>query len=310
MGITAVVDHRDAAIDLIGYDYLHRRHRNSTFAWEALQKAAESASGTRVIISNELFAWLDLTEVQRLIEALGPDRTRVVYCARSLEHLANSFWHEQVVRGGTSSRIEWLQELRAADGRPDNLEHPAARFWHAEDPAALARRWGGVIGPDRITCVVLSDRDPRATLDRIDHAFGLPQSELPRGVRIENRSTSPERLEALVRFNRRIAAMRVPRRFRATLARYAHEQLVARHGAPTGVQGLSNEVRAWFEERQSRSFNEMRELGIDVVGGLDESFTSETPSMNLSPLQETIGVSWRSIVSRVIRRFVQRLTRL
>jgi hypothetical protein len=309
VGITVVVEHRDAAIDLIGHDYLHQRTWNSTFAWQALQEAVESAPGTRVIISNELFAWLEQASVRTLIEALGPDRTRVIFCTRSLEHLATSFWHELVIRGGTSSRNEWFQELRAADGRIDSLENPAARFWHAEDPAALARRWGGVIGPDRMTCVVVSERDPRATLDRIDHALGLPQSELPRGVRVENRSTSPERLEALVRFNRRIAAMRVPRQFRATLARYAHEQLLARHESPAGTQRLSNEVRAWCEERQSRSFNELRELGIDVVGELDERFTSEARSMNSSPLHQTIEVSWRAIVSRVIRRLVQRLTR-
>jgi hypothetical protein len=308
-GITVVVEHRDAAIDLIGHDYLNRRTRSSTFAWKALQKAVESAPGTRVIISNELFAWLDQANVQTLIEALGPGRTRVIFCARSLEHLATSFWHELVIRGGTNSRNEWFKELRAADGRPDNLEHPAARFWHAEDPAALARRWGGVIGPDRMTCVVVSERDPRATLDRIDHALGLPQIELPRGVRVSNRSTSPERLEALVRFNRRIAAMRLPLRFRATLARYAHEQLAARHESPAGVQGLSNEMRAWCAERQSRTFKEVRELGIDVVGSLDEHFISETPLFNLSPLQQAIEVSWRAIVSRVIRRIVQRLTR-
>lgn len=309
VGITVVVEHRDAAIDLIGHDFLHRRTWNSTFAWQALQEAVESAPGTRVIISNELFAWLDQASVRTLIEALGPDRTRVIFCTRSLEHLATSFWHELVIRGGTSSRNEWFQELRTADGRIDSLENPAARFWHAEDPAALARRWGGVIGPDRMTCVVVSERDPRATLDRIDHALGLPQSELPRGVRVENRSTSPERLEALVRFNRRIAAMRIPRRFRATIARYAHEQLLARHESPAGTQRLSNEVRAWCEERQSRSFNELRELGIDVVGELDERFTSEARSMNSSPLHQTIEVSWRAIVSRVIRRLVQRLTR-
>lgn len=309
VGITVVVEHRDAAIDLIGHDYLHRRTRSSTFAWNALQEAVESAPATRVIISNELFAWLDQASIQTLIEALGPDRTRVVFCARSLEQLAASFWHELAIRGGTSSRNEWFQELRAADGRIDSLENSAARFWHAEDPAALARRWGGVIGPDRLTCVVVSERDPRATLDRIDHALGLPQIELPRGVSVENRSTSPERLEALVRFNRRIAAMRVPRRFRATLARYAHEQLVARHEPAAGVQGLSQEVRAWCEERQSRSFNEMRELGVKVVGNLDERYTSETLSVNLSPLHRTIEVRWRAIVARVIRRVVQRLTR-
>lgn len=302
-----IIEHRDAAIELIGHDYLQRQQRNSRHAWNALRGEVASASGNRVIISNEMFSWLNQAKAQEVVNALNANNTRVVIGIRRMENLVTSFWHEVVIRGGTCTLSEWIQELRSADGNIGHLEDPSYRFCHSENSAVLARRWSEVVGQDRVTCVVISEKHPSETLRRFDEALGLTRTDAPPVARVENRSAGYEHLVALVRFNRIIARTAVPKKFRATLARYAHEQLTSRQGIPYGTPWLSREDRVWCAERQSTTINELRKLGVDVIGDLRELVAQETEPTAPRSQPEPVNVDAVAIAIRVIRSLVRRL---
>lgn len=306
-GTKIIIEHRDAAIELIGHDYLQRQRRSSRRAWNALQGEVASASGNRVIVSNEMFSWLNQTDAQEMVNALNSNDTRVVIGIRLMEKLVTSFWYEVVIRGGTCTLSEWIQELRSADGNIGNLEDPSFRFWHLENSALLAHRWSEVVGRDRVTCVVISEKHPGETLRRFDEALGLTTTGAPSVARVENRSAGYEHLVALVRFNRKIARTAVPKKFRATLARYAHEQLTSRQDIPYSTPWLSREDRAWCAERQSTTMNELSKLGVNVIGDLRDLVAPETELTVPRSHREPVNVDAVAIATRVIRSLVRRL---
>lgn len=308
-GIDVIVEHRDAAIELIGHDYLNRRRQRTTHAWKALQEAVQSANGNRVLISNEMFAWLNQTNAEELINVLGKNSLRVVFGIRLMENLVSSFWHEVIIRGGTCTLAEWIQEIRSVDGHIGNLDDSALRFWHSEDAATLARRWAEVIGHDRVTCVVISERDPSITLGRFDEALGLSSTKILPVTRVENKSSSQAHFDALVRFNRSVARMGISNRYRLALARFAHEQLLTRHDLPRDTPWLSREDRAWCAQRQSRMVDELSALGINVVGDFRDLAVSDRELTGARPRGEGVRVNLLPIASRVIRGLLRRLSR-
>jgi hypothetical protein len=308
-GVRVITKHRDAVTDLIGYDYLRMAAVGPTGSWPALQQAATSAHGERVIISNELLAWLNDAEVSEATDALGRDRVRVIFSMRSLPALVASYWHEFVTRGGSISLSEWCHTLISTDGQTGDLSDSSIRFWQSEDSALLARRWANVLGSDRVTCVYVAEGNPKLTLTRITDAFGISadQSEAP--VRIENQSASQQALEALQQFNQLVERFRIPYRFRHALARYAREQLEAR-GAYVGPKPrVPEEFLAAFSVRQERMVRELQATGVRVVGeesDLTVAAREASPSEPVAPSAQ-IRIELGPLAVRVVRRVFERL---
>ena len=311
-GIRVITKHRDAVIDLIGYDYLRMNTAQTTGSWAALQQATSSARGERVLISNELFAWLGDAEVSAVADALGRDRLRVVFNMRSLTALVASYWHEYVTWGGASSLSEWCRTLIGSDGRPGNLSDPSVRFWQSEDSALLARRWANVLGSDRVTCVFVVEGNPKLTLARITDAFGIAADQSAAKVRIENQSASQRALDALQQFNRLVERFRMPYRFRQTLARYAREQLEARGAHRGSKPRVPEEFRTAFATRQERMVRELRASGVRVIGedsDLTVAMVNVVPN-ELIAASAQIRITLGPLAVRVVRRVFERLFRI
>lgn len=310
-GVRVITKHRDAVIDLIGYDYLRMAAVRPTGSWSALQQAATSAHGERVIISNELLAWLSDAEISAVANALGRDRVRVVFNMRSLPALVASYWHEYVTRGGAASLGEWCQTLISVDGRLGNLSDPSIRFWQSEDSALLARRWANVLGSDRVTCVFVVEGNPKLTLVRITDAFGIAADESAAPVRIENQSASQRALEGLQLFNRLVERSQIPYRFRQTLARYAREQLEER-GVYLGPKPrMPEEFRTASATRQERMVRELRATGVRVVGEESDLIVAAREASPNEPvaLSAQIRIELGPLAVRVVRRVFERLLR-
>jgi len=138
--------------------------------WTDFVRHVASLDG-RVVISSEFFAEADAEQRARLVRDLGPDRVRIVAGARNRASIVVSSW-QQLVRslGRTESLEGWLEKsYRRADAR----DRPTEFLWRT-NPAALVEHWSDVVPAERITVVVLDERDRRLLPASFETMLGLP----------------------------------------------------------------------------------------------------------------------------------------
>jgi|GEM_PF-1133335 len=232
--------------------------------WPRLVREIERYGEDRVLISSESFSRAEPDRIARLREDLDPERVQVVRMIRRYDTLLPSLWQQRIVDGYDR---HWQRYV----GRP--LNAPDGQFWERFGIATLTRRWADVVGADRVTVVVVDERDHGWLLRVMERLVGLPEGTLVVGddPRYRNRSLSwaeaemvrqvnlafntrgwsDEALRHYVRFGIKRALKPFPaepaeRRPRVSPARYAQ-----------------------LEELTRKHWEELHALGVRVVGELD-----------------------------------------
>lgn len=137
-------------------------------------RAAEAEQ--RVVISSEFFAEANSETRRDLVRDLGDERVHLIIAARNPAGIALSSWQQVVRTYGRSVNLKhWLERSFRRDGDPAD---PANRFWRRADSAALVSRWLEVVPAERITVVVLDERDRRLLPATFEQLLGLPDGLL------------------------------------------------------------------------------------------------------------------------------------
>ncbi|WP_370618024.1 hypothetical protein [Mumia sp. Pv 4-285] len=154
----------------------------------------------RVVVSSEFFADAEGAAVERVVSDLGPDRVHVVVTLRALDRIAPSQWQQYVQNGKRSSLRRWLRGI-LLDRVPSR-----SGFWRRHRHDALVRRWADVVGPDRVTVVVVDETDRSSLLRVFEAMVGLPDGVLePEQDRLNRSMTMPE-VELVRALNREFRA--------------------------------------------------------------------------------------------------------
>lgn len=235
--------------------------------WKALVRAAQRHEG-RVVISSEFFGRMHAGAVQRVVHELGPSRVHVMFGVRRLSDLLPSSWQQYLKTGLTASYGAWLRDVLGA-------EDPTITkgFWQRADFAALVKRWGKVVPPERITAVIL-DPDDRGLLYRTTaELLGLPSDWLD-AYRVhgrENRSMTAAEAELVRQVNvlvrEQLGWSDYASRIRHGAVRAMVEQRVPTQDEPriaTPGWALRQALR-----RQRRDRRRLVQSGITVVGNPD-----------------------------------------
>jgi hypothetical protein len=176
--------------------------------WETLAADINDAREPRVVVSSEFFAAAGTEKVRRVASELGSDRLHIVVTLRPLARILPSRWQQNVQMGQTVAFEDWLGRLLHPD-RPDRSESPGA-FWMVNRHDALVRRWADVVGPDRVTVIVLDDADRDRVLRAFEAMLGLRPGTLLTPAGPSNRSLSLDEVEAVRAFNIEAQARAVP----------------------------------------------------------------------------------------------------
>lgn len=136
----------------------HRAYRDDAppgiAEWESVVSAVRGSTSPRTLISSEYLAGADAAQRQRIIADLGADRLHVVVTVRNFARVAVSLWQQTLKRGRVATLDDWLeQNFRRTD------EQPEPHFWARHDPSVVAAAWADLLGADRVTAVVLDERD-------------------------------------------------------------------------------------------------------------------------------------------------------
>lgn len=236
-------------------------------SWEALAKVARTTRGTSVI-THELICGADDAQAARAVEALQPAEVHVVVTSRDLTGLIPAEWQETVKHKNMRTWKQWLGDV--IDAPPERRRPRAQWYWAAHDTAAILRRWSAIVGPDHVHLVTVprSSAPPNLLWRRFAEVIGVPDVEVDASHVRSNASLGIIEVELLRRVNRRLGEVPLWFYAKTVKANLAHEVLTER---PRSARlAIPPERQAWVREQSALRISQISELGINIVGDLDE----------------------------------------
>jgi hypothetical protein len=258
-------DHNRASIVVRNGKHLPGRRKGVPKLWRRLTEQAAAYDGT-VVLSNEWYLAADREQVAAAVEQLGGEPVHVVVTTRSLVRLVPAAWQESLKVGRGHSLGDFVEGL--GEGR-------TKWTWQVLDPAAVARHWADVVGPERVHVVTMPEKPTHAgqlwerfaeTVGFDPHAVELPPREANESMSVQAARLMQEFGPALKEeVDEHDASWRGH-------ARWLRTAVVRRvlAGVPGDPIGVGEELRSELLARSERSVADLRELGCPVTGDLDE----------------------------------------
>lgn len=142
--------------------------------WTALVSECAAAGGNRVVISSEWLSETPTDGIQRLVDDLGASRVHVVATLRPLVKIMPSAWQQYLQNGARIPFERWLRGMLLRP--PYNLPTPS--FWARQRHPDILGRWAHVVGPDRVTAIIVDSRDHSLLLQQFEQLLALPKGIL------------------------------------------------------------------------------------------------------------------------------------
>lgn len=265
-------DHYLASIDVRELSYEPRYPPRAIGIWTSLVEEGLAFEGN-VLVSHELFAGVTAAQAVTAVKAWGDVDVHVVVTARDLERQIPAEWQEHIKHRSSVTFTTFVAELKT-HGRA------AAWFWTVQDYADICRRWSAAVPTERVHVITVPPRDARpvALWERFASVVGLDAAAFDLEVSKTNSSLRAEQAELLRRVNARLGArLPLPGTYPETVKEIFAQDVLA--GRPGARVALSEDDRAFALERSATMVDELRDLGVDIVGDLDELLPTTRPSV-------------------------------
>jgi hypothetical protein len=142
--------------------------------WDELVALAKSPPALRTILTSEHFSGADDAACERIAADLGADRLHVIIGVRNFASIAVSLWQQTLKRRRVSTLDDWLERnFRRPDGAAGST-----KFWDRHDPSIVAERWVRVLGPDRVSVLMLDEDDRELVPRTFEELLALPSGTL------------------------------------------------------------------------------------------------------------------------------------
>lgn len=268
--------HETASYGLLGTEYpwvSDERTEAERGSWAWLAGRVRDWPDT-ALVSAEALSVVREDAARRLIDDLGVADVQVVATARGLGSLLPSAWQQHLRNGrslGFGTFLGRLAEERERGWESVETEH-GAHLWRAFALGRLARRWGRVVGPERVTVVTNRGKPPELLWRRFAEAAGLPGEIAPRPEMGAPAHTGLTAAEAIVleSVNARLARAAWGRDRRVGF----REQLIHQGFAVRTERGprisVPPEHRSAVEKWSAEDLDELADSGARVIGDLEE----------------------------------------
>jgi len=254
--------------------------------WTRLAGEIRAAHERRVIVSSEFFAWADDRAIRRIVDDLGSDRVRVAVTLRPLARIVPSMWQQNVQAGTVTTIDGWLKDV--LDRQTGDARHP---FWTLHRHDELIDRWAAVVGTERVTAVVVDDRDHDVLMRAFEELLDLRRGTLAPQADWQNRSLTLPEAEAVRAFNIAFKEKQLPRGRHARLMRFGAAQ-VMKQRAPSPEEDRVAQP-GWaapaIDAIQRDIVDAIGRSGVRIVGDLERlaepsgSATASTASAKAAP---------------------------
>jgi hypothetical protein len=233
--------------------------------------ATVAALGThrRAMLSSEFFDAADDGTVRKIVHELGGDEPEIVFTVRPLYKILPSAWQQQVQSGRKLSYAHWLETVLDGDVTTKGYQS----FWRRHDQAEMVSRWAEVVGPERVTLIVLDDLDRSMLYRSFETLLGAPEGTLQEEPGRTNRSLTSAETELLRQINVEILARDITwQEFHSWIYRGAAAR--TKQKRTPGPDEPRTVTPRWALERAGELgagyFTRIDALGIHVVGNLKD----------------------------------------
>lgn len=271
--------------------------------WRHLCAEVAAAGRQRVIVSRETFCLAGDDAVHRIVDQLGGSRVHVLVTLRPLTKILPSAWQQSVRNRRPKPYEMWLDEIF---NPPPEQTIP---FWARHRHDVIVQRWASVVGPDRVTVLVVDDFEREQLLRPIEQLLGLPAGLLRLDPDLLNRSLSYPEIELIRRvavgfderrwsdrFYRDIVRYGMVRRLQQTRVPGADEPRIV---TPTWAVDRAAEIGAAASERIAASG--VRILGDITTLGAATSSAETDPGPTLLPVSAATEVVFGAVAAGVRR---------
>ncbi|MBC2900942.1 hypothetical protein [Streptomyces cupreus] len=243
--------------------------------WETLVEQVAATGRRTSVISSEFFADApDDETVERIVQELGGDRVYVLVTLRPLVRIMPSQWQQYVQNGLRMGYEDWLRHML----KKPPYEKPNPSFWRRHRHDRLVERWVRVVGAERVTVVVVDDRDRGGLMRTFEALLGLPENLLQPVPDTANRSLTLAETEMLRNLNVEFRGNELPEELYSQLVRYGAVMHMKNACAP-GPDDVKIRTPRWAAEAAAEIGAEMAEriaaMGVRVLG--DPAVLSAVP---------------------------------
>jgi hypothetical protein len=254
--------------------------------WRQLVGEIRGSNARQVVLSSESFSDAEPDAIRRVVEELGGDQVHIAVTLRPLGKVIPSQWQQYVQNRLVEPFDSWLDAIL---NKPRGTVTPTFWFRHRHDE--LIRRWVDVVGPDRVTAIVLDDRDHGLAYRAFEELTGLSPGTLVPDPQLSNRSMTLAEIEVIRAFNVAYKEAALPPVLYQRVMRTGAAQLMERR-EPAPDEGKV-ELPPWAVEPVEAISQEIvagiAATGARVVGDLDRltkvstSRTDTAPVVHVSP---------------------------
>jgi len=253
--------------------------------WTTLVRQVREAGDRTAVVSSEFFADAEDDEtIARIVGQLGGDRVHVLVTLRPLAKIMPSQWQQYVQNGLRMGYGDWLEHML----RKAPYEQPNPSFWRRHRHDRLVARWARAVGTERITVVVVDDRDRGGLMRTFEALLGLPANLLQPVPDTANRSLTLAETEMLRNLNREFRGNGLPDELYSRLVRNGAVMHMKNSCSPA-PQDVKISTPRWAAEAAAGIAAEMIDAitrtGVRVVG--DPALLSTVPEPAGEPPQET-----------------------
>ena len=164
--------------------------------WTDLAREVRRATEARVLLSSEFFADVEPDRIPRIVDDLERERLHVVVTLRPLARILASQWQQYVQSFMRLSYDDWLEAVLS--GPPGTV---TPTFWRRHRHDELIERWAAVVGPERLSVVVIDEGEHDHVLRVFEELLGLRTGTLVADDDVINRSMTLAEIEAVRAFN-------------------------------------------------------------------------------------------------------------
>jgi hypothetical protein len=234
-------------------------------AWQRLLDEMAAWDGTSVI-SMEFLGASPREDIQRVVDSLAPARVKVVLTARDLGRNIPAMWQEGLKNTDSWTWTEFLDAVR--NGDPD-VPGYARKFWRHMNYPFIARKWMEAGGPENFWVVTVPQ--PGASRSLLLERFASVAGFDPAGLEPSDKgnvSVPAASAQVIRAVNERLKVDGFPPQYPKVIKHtLAKKGMVPRKELepPIGF-----EAERWLRKRADQQVRRLEELGVQVVGDLDE----------------------------------------
>lgn len=255
-----------AAFAVLGREHPTLGEAPSAHHWKRLMNEVRAAKESRVFVSSEFFSGADDAQIARIISELGGDRVHVALTLRPVSRILASRWQQNVQEGARYSFDQWLHWVFE---QPD--EGKGATFWSRQRHDHLAARWASIVGPERLSVVMVDEQNKSAIYQAFEGLLKLRAGTLEPQNDTANRSMTAEEIELVRGLNERFTE--------AGITRPLLYKMITRgialymQGRTAGPDEPKQQTPSWAVNRADligwESAAAISALGAQVIGNLN-----------------------------------------